>query len=576
MPHENRCRICGGTLELLLRGDDPELDPARFAPADHSRGGHGDLLRCRECATVQQPALPDAAGLAALYAQMQDERYLDEEPGRRQAARTLLDLLCAHVPSGRLLDVGCGYGLFLDEARQRGFGVLGVEASVRCAEHARDELGLQVLNASFEDAALEPESFDAVVLTDVLEHLADPVATIRRCAALLAPGGALLITTPDPSSPVARLAGRRWWSYLVAHHCLLPRRTLRELLAAEGLVLAAEQRFARSFTLGYWLSGLLERAGNKAGPLGRIRGRTLALALGDDRTYLARRVEVRQPEHPRVTDRGQEQKVHVVIPAHNAERTIAAVARALPVAAIDRALVVDDASSDATVQAALDAGLEVLRHPVNRGYGANQKTCYVRAALDGADVVVMVHGDNQYDPALVAEMTRRIESGEADVVIGSRLLEDEAIAGGMPRWKWLGNRALTWVENRGFRASFSEYHTGYRAFSLEFLRTIPFLRNSDRFVFDQEIFAQLIARRARVVELAIPTRYFLEASSVSFSESVKYGLRTLVILARFRLEPRRRRWPLLRAPAAALDPLAPVREPSAQPMPGVAARASPG
>ncbi len=202
-------------------------------------------------------------------------------------------------------------------------------------------------------------------------------------------------------------------------------------------------------------------------------------------------------------------------------------------------------------------------HPVNRGYGANQKTCYVRAALDGADVVVMVHGDNQYDPSLVAEMVKPIEEGRADVVIGSRLLQDETIAGGMPRWKWVGNRALTWVENRAFRRSFSEYHTGYRAFSVDFLRTIAFLRNDDGFVFDQEIFAQIVAADARVVELAIPTRYFLEASSVSFSRSVEYGLRTLAVLARFRLDERRGRWLLLRRPATDLRGLADEAQPAA-------------
>ena len=143
---------------------------------------------------------------------------------------------------------------------------------------------------------------------------------------------------------------------------------------------------------------------------------------------------------------------------------------------------------------ALRDGLDVLRHPANRGYGANQKTCYVRALLDGADIVVMVHADNQYDPALVAEMVAPIQAGDADVVIGSRLLEDRAIAGGMPRWKWLGNRLLTGIENRAFGVRFSEYHTGYRAFSADFLRSIPFLRNSDDFVFDQEIFAQMLAR----------------------------------------------------------------------------------
>jgi hypothetical protein len=141
------------------------------------------------------------------------------------------------------------------------------------------------------------------------------------------------------------------------------------------------------------------------------------------------------------------------------------------------------------------------------------------------------------------------------VVIGSRLLEDETIAGGMPRWKWVGNRFLTEIENRAFRRRYSEYHTGYRAFSADFLRSIPFTRNNDGFVFDQEMFAQIVARDARVYELAIPTRYFREASSVSFRASVWYGLRTLWVLVRYRLDERGSwHWPLLRRPAARLEP----------------------
>jgi glycosyltransferase involved in cell wall biosynthesis len=224
----------------------------------------------------------------------------------------------------------------------------------------------------------------------------------------------------------------------------------------------------------------------------------------------------------------------------------------MPVEAADRALLVDDASPDETVTAALSAGFDVISHPANRGYGANQKTCYSRAVRDGADVVVMVHADNQYDPALLAEMVEPIEDGRADVVMGSRLLEDETIAGGMPRWKWVGNRGLTWIENRAFRRGYSEYHTGYRAFSADFLRSVAFGRNSDGFVFDQEMFAQIVARDARVVEQPIPTRYFLEASSVSFRDSVAYGLRTLVVLARFRMHERGRSWTLLTRPAARL------------------------
>jgi SAM-dependent methyltransferase len=555
----DRCRICAERLELVCRGSQVEATPEGFAPSGHSLGAHGDLYRCVECGTVQQPSLP-AERLHDLYRRMRDDRDLVEEEGRRRAARRLLDLLAPHVPSGRLLDVGCGHGLLLDEARGRGYDVLGIELSQDGARHAREVLGLPVLQTPLEQSGLEPRSFDVIVMTDVFEHLADPLAALEQCCELLAPGGALMLTTPDPSSLTARIAGRRWWSFLLAHRCLVPRATVRELLLAEGLIATAEHRYVRVFSLGYWLDGLAERQGGLGRLLHRVstvlpRRAMLAAAMGDDRTYIARRIDVLQPERRIVTDRGGRLKVHAVIPAHNAERTIERVAQALPVEALDRALVVDDASGDGTIAAALAAGLEVLPHPTNRGYGANQKTCYVRAALDGADIVVMVHGDNQYDPALVSRMTHPIEQGEADVVIGSRLLEDKAIAGGMPRWKWIGNRALTSVENFGFRRRYSEYHTGYRAFSTRFLRSVAFLRNSDGFVFDQEIFAQMIAGEARVIELAIPTRYFLEASSVPFGESVRYGLRTLLVLVRFRLDPRRRRWTLLRRPAATLEPL---------------------
>ena len=488
---------------------------------------------------------------------MQDDLYLIEERGRRAAARRLLALISAHVPAGRLLDIGCGYGLLLAEARSRGYDVLGLELSADGVRHAREQLDLPVLALTLEQAALEPGSFDAIVMTDVFEHLDDPVATLDLCCELLAPGGVLVLTTPDPSSWVARLAGRRWWSYLIAHHCLVPRATMRELITGRGLVRAGEHPYVRVFSLEYWLAGFAGRAGGLGAGAQRLarllpRRLQLAIAMHDECTYVARKLDVIKPERALAGDRGQPLKVHAVIPAHNAERTIAHVAQALPRSAIDRALMVDDASTDGTIPAALAAGLEVLAHPVNMGYGANQKTCYVRAALDGADIVVMVHGDNQYDPALVAEMTKMIETGMAEVVLGSRLLEDEAIASGMPRWKWVGNRALTLVENAAFRRRYSEYHTGYRAFSVDFLRSIPFLRNSDRFVFDQEIFAQIVASGARVIELPIPTRYFLEASSVSFRDSVKYGLGTLLLLARFRLDERRRRWLLLRRPAASL------------------------
>jgi SAM-dependent methyltransferase len=543
-------------LDLLFRGTEAGPRAEGFSPTCHRPGEHGDLFRCRECGTVQQPSLPAGGDLQDLYRSMDDAAYLDEEEGRRATARRLLDLVGRYVPAGRLLEVGCGHGLLLDEARRRGYEVRGVELSASAAGYAREVLGLDVREEPLETLSSD-DGFAAIVMADVIEHLDDPLGALDRCTQLLAPGGVLCVVTPDPSSATARLAASRWWGYLPAHTFLLPRLTLRELLGARGLVVSDDVPLVRTFSAGYWIAGLAERGGPLGAALSALRRMladrvSLSLSLGDERVVLSHRVETLHPPKPLLSDRGGPLKVHVVLPAYNADATIPVVAEHLPVDAADRALLVDDHSTDQTTPVALANGFDVIPHPANRGYGANQKTCYTRAVLDGADIVVMVHADNQYDPSLVPEMVQPIADGEADVVIGSRLLEDETIAGGMPRWKWLGNRFLTAIENRAFRRGYSEYHTGYRAFSAEFLRSIPFLRNSDEFVFDQEMFAQVVARGARVVELPIPTRYFLEASSVSFWSSVEYGLRTLLVLARFRRDERRRNWALLRRPAARL------------------------
>ncbi|MEA2369252.1 MAG: hypothetical protein QOH38_1970 [Thermoleophilaceae bacterium] len=557
------CPICAGQLSLRHRGTGAELTADAFSPTNHRTGEHGDLYECAECGTVHQPSLPPGAELTGLYRDMHDDAYLAEEPGRRRTAARLLDMVARYAPAGRLLDVGCGHGLLLDEARRRGYEVEGLELSAGAAAYARDVLGLDVHEHTLEEHR-PADGYAAIVMADVLEHLDDPLGALRRCRDLLRPGGVLCVVTPDPSSLTARIAGARWWGLLPAHTFLVPRLTLRELILGEGMFVSDDVSFVRTFSARYWLEGLAQRGGGLGAVIGALRrmlpaGLSLSMSLGDERVVVAHRLEVLHPPRPLAGPRGREHSVHAVLPAYGAASTIPQVAREMPVDAADRALLVDDASSDETTPVALQEGFDVIAHPANRGYGANQKTCYVRSVRDGADVVVMVHADNQYDPALMREMVEPIERGEADVVIGSRLLEDETIAGGMPRWKWIGNRGLTWIENRAFRRRYSEYHTGYRAFSAEFLRSIPFARNSDGFVFDQEMFAQVVARGARVVELPIPTRYFLEASSVSFRASVEYGLRTLGVLARYRLDERGRwRWPLLRRPAAKLEPWEPA------------------
>ncbi|MBV9546956.1 MAG: glycosyltransferase family 2 protein [Chloroflexi bacterium] len=228
-------------------------------------------------------------------------------------------------------------------------------------------------------------------------------------------------------------------------------------------------------------------------------------------------------------------RVVVVMPAYNAARTLEATYRGLAMDIVDEVILVDDVSHDETVDIAERLGLKVVVHVQNRGYGGNQKTCYLEALRSGADVVVMVHPDNQYDSTLVPHMIQPILDGRADIVLGSRFLSGTALSGGMPWWKFVSNRFLTEVENLAFGLNLSEYHTGFRAYSRRLLETLPFLLNSDDFVFDQEIMAQAVSWRFRVAEIPVPTRYFREASSVNFSRSVEYGLEVLKLVLRYEM-----------------------------------------
>ena len=223
-------------------------------------------------------------------------------------------------------------------------------------------------------------------------------------------------------------------------------------------------------------------------------------------------------------------KVVVVMPAYNAGRTLRMTYEQLPKDAVNLVILVDDGSTDATLDVARQLGLEIFVHNRNYGYGANQKTCYTEALRAGADIVVMVHPDYQYDPTLVPQIIQPLLDDRADVVLGSRLKEGSALAQGMPWWKYLANRFLTGVENRVFGLTLSEYHTGYRAFRREVLESVNFTANSDGFVFDQEIIAQVVAAGFRIAEIGVPTRYFAEASSASFAVSTVYGARILTVL----------------------------------------------
>jgi len=257
-----------------------------------------------------------------------------------------------------------------------------------------------------------------------------------------------------------------------------------------------------------------------------------------------------------------DKKIVVVMPAYNAARTLEQTYKEIPHDLVDEVVVVDDASDDATVAVARRLGLRTVVHEANRGYGANQKTCYAEALRLGADVVVMLHPDYQYTPKLLSPMIGMVTDGPFDAVLGSRILGGRALAGGMPRYKYVANRFLTLVQNLLGGAKLSEYHTGYRAFTREVLEKLPLLENSDDFVFDNQMLAQMIHAGFRIGELSCPAAYFEEASSIDFRRSVRYGMGVLGVSCQLFLQ--RRGWasfPYLASEGRRLELGPPASEP---------------
>jgi glycosyltransferase involved in cell wall biosynthesis len=253
-----------------------------------------------------------------------------------------------------------------------------------------------------------------------------------------------------------------------------------------------------------------------------------------------------KPESDRRPKR--EHKVIAVMPAYNAEKTLAATLADMPAGCVDEVILVDDGSKDRTVQVAREMGLTVIVHEQNRGYGGNQKTCYREALSRGADIVVMIHPDYQYDSRVITHAVGFIELDICDVVLGSRIRSRaEALSGGMPRYKYLSNRFLTIIENFALGQNLGDFHSGFRVYRRKVLETIPFERNSDDFVFDTQFLAQAVHFGFRLGDIPVPVRYFDEASSINFRRSLKYGISTLGVMAKFWLN-RLRLWrsPLFR------------------------------
>jgi glycosyltransferase involved in cell wall biosynthesis len=231
------------------------------------------------------------------------------------------------------------------------------------------------------------------------------------------------------------------------------------------------------------------------------------------------------------------QKVIAVMPAYNAELTLAATVADIPVGSVDEIILVDDGSRDRTVAIAKQMGLTVIQHERNKGYGGNQKTCYRHALEHGADIVVMIHPDYQYDSRVIPHAVGIIEAGICDVVLGSRIRSRrEALAGGMPVWKYLANRLLTATENLALGQNLGDFHSGFRVYRRAVLETIPFAGNSDDFVFDTQFLVQAVRFGFRLGDVPVPVRYFAAASSINFRRSVRYGLGTLATIGQYWLD----------------------------------------
>lgn len=227
-------------------------------------------------------------------------------------------------------------------------------------------------------------------------------------------------------------------------------------------------------------------------------------------------------------------KIAVVMPAYNAEKTLEQTFSEIPNGIVDEVILVDDASKDGTVKLSTQLGITTIRHDKNRGYGGNQKTCYQTALEKQADIVVMVHPDYQYTPKLITAISSMIAYDVYDVVLGSRILGGTALRGGMPVYKYFSNRVLTFIQNVLMGQKLSEYHTGYRAFSRNVLQSLALKKNSDDFIFDNQMLTQIFFQGFKVGEVSCPTKYFPEASSINFSRSLKYGLGCILTALAYR------------------------------------------
>ena len=544
-----KCNLCGsGRYSVIYKtyaGDISAIDMRSYTITDNQRGVPLRIVECSECGLIYANPWPPEPSLVNNYTEMVDSpEYLKEERGCRLSVQSTLKELKRLKKSGRLLDVGCGTGFLLDEARKYGWEVYGVELSKWAVGYARDQLGLtNVIQATPKEAAYPPNYFDAVVLRDSIERLTDPKSTLIEIRRILKPEGIICVNTPDISSLISKILRARWWGVKQLHLYYFTRKSLYKMLNTTGFLPLKTKTHARIFTAKYLVNKFKDYNETlyKIGDFltGRFidKDRLITINFRDQIEVYARKMRklkyLEELESDACPREQKEMKVVVVLPAYNAEKTLEKTVADIPKDIVDEIILVDDASSDGTVRIARGLGLKVYVHRRNMGYGANQKTCFAKALEAGADIVVMVHPDYQYDPRIIPQLVTPIIEARAHAVFGSRMMKGGALEGGMPRWKHNANIFLTAVENIAFGTYLTEYHTGFRAYSAKALKSINFALNSNGFIFDTEIIAQILLHNFKIEEVPIRTRYFDEASTIKFWPSVGYGLGILKTLFKY-------------------------------------------
>jgi len=546
-----KCALCGSEEYRLvydIKTGASQLGKREYKITAGALQADLKLLRCARCGLVYANPEASIELIKAQYSDLEDELYISEEKGRRIAARSVIKKISRFKKSGQLLEIGCAAGFLLDEAAKLGWKTHGIEPSKWMSDFARNKLGLGSIFDSLESANFSPNYFDVIVLADVLEHLDQPRSELEKLRRLLKPSGILYISTPDIDSLLSRILKAKWWGIQNGHLYYFSKGSLARMLDLCGFKPLSYSAYLRVFSVNYWqkrlesynrllsrVFGFLARCFSPVSGLWGVsffdqievvscKKRSLSFIQADEFTpdpLPARRL-----------------KTVVVLPAYNAAKTLPMTLRDIPRQLVDEVILVDDASKDNTVIVAESLGLRVFRHSKNSGYGANQKTCYTKALEMGAEIIVMVHPDYQYDPTAINKMIQPIQNGTADAVFGSRMIAGGALEGGMPLWKHNTNILLTALENVILGTYLSEYHSGFRAYSAKYLRTVNFMDNSDNFVFDNEMVVQGLLHNLKIEEVPIKTRYFEEASTIKLLPAVIYGLGILKTLFKYILHTR--------------------------------------